>query len=583
LIAEHIDEIIYLASADFSEILYINPAYEDIYGQPVEELYENPRSFIDAAHPADRDQYEQDVQQIVADIADGNPDDIYEGEYRLQRGDERRWVTVTRSPVENEDGTVDRIVGRVQDVTERKRREREYEQIFNAVQDAILVMDPDTLDILDANAAYLDLVGYDDIETIQELGVEGLSAVQEGFTVEEGRQIHQRVAETGEPELVEWRAETKDGEQRWLEIKVAPAVINGEHVNVAIHRDVTEQRRMEHRFRLIADHIDEVILLASEDFTEVLYVNPAYETVWGRPVEDLYEDARAFVEAVDPRDREQLVADLETMVADLEGDTAQDSYDFEYRIRRPDGDLRWVSATGYAVELADGTGRFIGVSEDITGRKRREQRLEVLNRILRHNLRNQLDVIISHAEVLTERNEDESHSERIIAAANELSKIGARARAADQIMSTGDELREVDVPETLRLVVESVESNAGVQIRTDLLESATLVTNESALRTAARSALEKATDYADSVVTLSLEDEQSELGIVIDYDGHGIPKEELVPIQIGTETDLRHAKGLDLWQLRWSVDKLGGELTFDTTAGTTIRIKLPARSESEAI
>jgi len=108
-------------------------------------------------------------------------------------------------------------------------------------------MDPETLEIIDANEAYLDLVGDGDLETVRELGVDGLSAVQEGFTAEEGRQVHQQVAETGESELVEWRVETKDGERRWLEIKVTPAVINGEEVNVAIHRDVTEQRQMECR------------------------------------------------------------------------------------------------------------------------------------------------------------------------------------------------------------------------------------------------------------------------------------------------------------------------------------------------
>jgi len=67
-----------------------------------------------------------------------------------------------------------------------------------------------------------------------------------------------------------------------------------------------------------------------------------------------------------------------------------------------DGEVKWVSATGYSVELSGGEQRFVGIVEDITDRKRREQRLEVLNRVLRHNLRNQIDVIRSHAEVLGE-------------------------------------------------------------------------------------------------------------------------------------------------------------------------------------
>ena len=119
LIAEHIDEIVYLTTDDFSEMLYINPAYEDIYGRPVEEIYEDPTSFIDVAHPDDRARYEADVQRLIDDVAAGEPQDTYEGQYRIDRDGETRWVTVTRFPITNERGDVDRVVGRVEDITER--------------------------------------------------------------------------------------------------------------------------------------------------------------------------------------------------------------------------------------------------------------------------------------------------------------------------------------------------------------------------------------------------------------------------------------------------------------------------------
>lgn len=227
------------------------------------------------------------------------------------------------------------------------------------------------------------------------------------------------------------------------------------------------------------------------------------------------------------------------------------------------------------MEPSDGTGRAIAVVEDITERKRREQRLEVFNRVLRHNLRNQLDVIMSHAEVLGDRTEG-PHAEQIIAAANDLSELGARARATDRIMSTDDEVSEVDVAGTLRAVVESVDAKQGVDVATELPASASVATNDSALRTAVSSALENVVDYANSAATLRLEDRPDELVVV--GDGPRIPDEELVPIRVGTETALQHLRGLGLWQLRWSVDELGGELAFDTAGGTTIRITIPDRS-----
>ncbi|WP_255150182.1 PAS domain S-box protein [Halorarius halobius] len=384
LIADHLDEIIYLATADFSEILYINPAYEEIYGRPVAELDENPQAFVDAAHPDDRDRYRADVEELVADVEAGDPADRYGGEYRIQRDGETRWVSVGRFPIVNDDGVVDRIVGRVQDITERTRREREFEQIFDGVQDAIAVMEPETLDIVDANEAYLEMVGYESLDAIQQQGIEGLSVTEEGYTAEAGAEIHRRVAETGEPEMVEWRAETSEGTRRWLEVKVAPAVIGGEELNVAIHRDITERRRSEQRFRTIAERVEEIIYLANTDLTEVTYVNSAYADIYGRPVEELEAEPRAFLEAVHPDDRDEYEADIEAMLADIEAGDPDDRYEFEFRIQRPDGGVRWLEATGYPI--LDGSAQphqFVGVVTDVTERHRRERTLETFHEATR--------------------------------------------------------------------------------------------------------------------------------------------------------------------------------------------------------
>ena len=101
-----------------------------------------------------------------------------------------------------------------------------------------------------------------------------------------------------------------------------------DHVTTALDRVDRDQevRESERRFRLIAERIDEVIYLAEPDFSEVLYVNPAYEEIWGQPTETLYSDATAFLEAIDGRDREEFEADFEAMIADIQaGDPAVDA------------------------------------------------------------------------------------------------------------------------------------------------------------------------------------------------------------------------------------------------------------------
>ncbi len=380
LIAEHIDEVIYLSTADLSEILYINPAYEDIYGRPVEELKANPQDIIEATHPNDRERYEADVAELIADVEARDTRDVYDGEYRVVVDDEVRWVRVARFPVENDEGSVDRIVGRARDITERKRREREFEQIFNGVTDAIAIQDPETAELLDANQTFVERLDYESIETAREQGVEGLSAADAGFSRQRAQELCHRVIETGESETVEWVQETKAGDRILIEATVSPAVIGGEERIVSIQRDITDHRQLERRFRRIAERVEEVIYLADADLTEVRYVNDAFADIYGRPVEELSEGTQAFMEAVHPEDRDDYAAELEAMVADIRAGDPDDNYEFAFRIKRPDGETRWLEATGYPIQGAvHEPDQFVGVVKDVTERHQREQTLETFH------------------------------------------------------------------------------------------------------------------------------------------------------------------------------------------------------------
>jgi len=130
------------------------------------------------------------------------------------------------------------------------------------------------------------------------------------------------------------------------------------------------------RLRLVADNVDEIIYIANWDFSEVEYVNSAYESIWGRPVERLYEDSTAFIEDIDPRDRERFESEFEAMRTDLRDGSPDESYEFEFRVRQPDGESRWVVATGYPVTTDAGEKRYVGIVEDVTERRERERAIE---------------------------------------------------------------------------------------------------------------------------------------------------------------------------------------------------------------
>ena len=119
-LAENIREVFFLSAPDFSQMFYISPAYEDVWGCSRGNLYENPNSWFDSMHPYDRDRV---IEALARQL---HREEDFEQEYRIIRSDcTERWVWVRAFPVVNEVGIVVRIAGIAEDITERKRAEAE--------------------------------------------------------------------------------------------------------------------------------------------------------------------------------------------------------------------------------------------------------------------------------------------------------------------------------------------------------------------------------------------------------------------------------------------------------------------------
>jgi PAS domain S-box-containing protein len=128
-------------------------------------------------------------------------------------------------------------------------------------------------------------------------------------------------------------------------------------------------RTSEERFRQLAEGINEVFWMTDIENGHVIYVSPAYELVWGRTCASLYESPRSRLEAVHPDDRERILPAAA-------GPPSTEGYNEEYRVVRPDGDIRWVHDRAFPIY--DETGqvyRLAGIAEDITHRKRLERKV----------------------------------------------------------------------------------------------------------------------------------------------------------------------------------------------------------------
>ncbi len=153
----------------------------------------------------------------------------------------------------------------------------------------------------------------------------------------------------------------------------------------------TDLRDSESRFRQVAETIREVFWVVTPDWKQVLYVNPAYELVWQRPVSSLYRSPGSWLNSVVQEDRQPLL----DFIAELGEKKPTDIVFPLYRIERRDGTIRWISAKGFPAYDADGNlTSVVGIAEDVTERKQYEAELSEREAKYRLLVENAEDLVV---------------------------------------------------------------------------------------------------------------------------------------------------------------------------------------------
>ncbi len=139
------------------------------------------------------------------------------------------------------------------------------------------------------------------------------------------------------------------------------------HISMRKQAEAARQES-EERYRQLAENIREVFWISSADLSQIVYVSPEYEQVWGRTCESLYKAPTSFLDSIHPEDCERIIAALPQQ---LHGEFAE-----EYRIVQPNGTVRWIRARAFPVRNEFGeVYRIAGLAEDITERKQAEEKL----------------------------------------------------------------------------------------------------------------------------------------------------------------------------------------------------------------
>ena len=243
----------------------------------------------------------------------------------------------------------------------------------------------------------------------------------------------------------------------------------------------------------------------------------------------------------------------------------------------------------------DSSGSIAGytvVLQDVTVERRRQQRLSVLNRVLRHNLRNDLNVVRGHVEMASDEVEGSvaESLERARRKTDEVIELGEKARTIERALDTGDDdAGGVKLRPTVERIVADLGSDGeqpaitiDVPADLEIRGSARLV--EGVFRSLVENAVHHNEEGRPSVVVevLDVDRGSAVARIAVRDDGPGIPNQELAAIEHGDESALEHGSGLGLWLVSWGVSSLGGDVEFRTgESGTTVVLALPT-TDSES-
>ena len=309
------------------------------------------------------------------------------------------------------------------------------------------------------------------------------------------------------------------------------------------------------------DDGEPVILDANDAFTDVFGYDG--ETAIGEPLNELIvpptkrEEAKRF----DQRTREG-----ESNAAIVERLTEEGERKFVYR------GVPYEDRFGFAIY------------SDITDELQRERHLDVLHRVLRHNLRNDLTIVLGMATRIietTDEAETRAAAKQIKRTAGDLSQLSDEASTIQKALNEQASMRRVDLQPLVDDVVTDVDARFKTASITAEIPTGTVVNANDKLQIVLRSLLDNAIRHNDSpepqaTVTARRPDASTVELEVVD-NGPGIPEaEQRIITGDGEITPLNHGSGLGLWLVKWIVDAYGGSLDIETPAsgGTSVRLRL---------
>jgi len=425
------------------------------------------------------------------------------------------------------------------------------------------------------------LLGYDPEALVDEPFAEVVAP----SSVETAFDLYRRV-DAGDPvEGVELELEAADGERRVFEVNARPADIPGGGDEIqGVARDITDRKERRRELEVRTRAMDEagmgiVIADATREDNPITYVNRAFCRITGYDRERvLGSNCRMLQgEATDP----EAVARLREAIA------AEEPVSVDIVNYRASGCAFWNEVGVTPVE--DDAGevvQYIGFQRDITERKRREKLLNVMNRVLRHNLRNRLTVLFAAGD---DHDADIDGPALVREAAEDLLSLAERARELHSYATAGRDPVRLDPAAMLGDIREAARSDhPGADLTVGVDTDRDLAAGE-AVRAAVVELVENALEHdpdPGTSVEVSARDDGGDVVITVADDGPGVDGMERAAVETGRESPLSHGSGLGLWFVNWAVTRYGGSFRVaarEDGPGTVATVRLPGVGDDERV
>jgi PAS domain S-box-containing protein len=270
---------------------------------------------------------------------------------------------------------IDELLARVQTLVRLhnttaalRASEEHHRRLIDILPDAVCLIHPKGR-LLAVNSQAVSMFGYSSTEELLQKSFFEFTPPADHERIQADFLLAQKAGMIRDAEYLMLK---KDGTPFHVELSatVSLGVNNQPAALLSVVRDITGRKQAqealhvsEERFRQLANHIQQVFWMSNPDKSQIMYVSPAYEEVWGQPCSSLYASPQQWTEAIHPDDR-KLISDsaLTNQVAG--------KYDEVYRVIRPDGSIRWIHDRAFPIRDASGNiYRIVGIADDITKRK----------------------------------------------------------------------------------------------------------------------------------------------------------------------------------------------------------------------